>query len=224
MSVNKKKEAFTLFDDDVEHYEEPKASNKKSSITTSEETKYDLRVLILDDIEKLKINDKDTKGKLMEIMFNEDALKKTASMSNNQRIDFINEKYKSINSSVDKSSFANDENKSKENSKENEESSVPEKKTQTDVKADSNSAISIELIHMTADAITKLETAQTNLQAVQASIKDVQKYAAKIDKSGSKIDIASKSGFRMPSIPEPIDIEPFVIEGFENIQGFAPAF
>jgi hypothetical protein len=54
---------------------------KKSSITTSEETKYDLRVLILDDIEKLKINDKDTKGKLMEIMFNEDALKKTASMS-----------------------------------------------------------------------------------------------------------------------------------------------
>jgi hypothetical protein len=36
-------------------------------------------------------------------------------------------KYKSINSSVDKSSFANDENKSKENSKENEESSVPEK-------------------------------------------------------------------------------------------------
>jgi hypothetical protein len=85
------------------------------------------RVLILDDIEKLKINDKDTKGKLMEIMFNEDALKKTAS-KHNQRIDFINEKYKSINSSVDKSSFANDENKSKENSKENEESSVPEKK------------------------------------------------------------------------------------------------
>jgi hypothetical protein len=33
------------------------------------------RVLILDDIEKLKINDKDTKGKLMEIMFNEDAQK-----------------------------------------------------------------------------------------------------------------------------------------------------
>jgi hypothetical protein len=34
-----------------------------------------LEVLILDDIEKLKINDKDTKGKLMEIMFNEDAKK-----------------------------------------------------------------------------------------------------------------------------------------------------
>jgi hypothetical protein len=40
----------------------PKHQIKKSSITTSEETKYDLRVLILDDIEKLKINDKDTKG------------------------------------------------------------------------------------------------------------------------------------------------------------------
>jgi hypothetical protein len=74
---------------------------KKSSITTSEETKYDLRVLILDDIEKLKINDKDTKGKLMEIMFNEDALKNSFN-EHNQRIDFINENI-SINSSVDNS-------------------------------------------------------------------------------------------------------------------------
>jgi hypothetical protein len=212
MNSNKKKEAFTLFDDDVENYEEPsKTTIKKtqlSSTTTPEETKYDLRVLILDDIEKLQITDKDLKGKLMEIMFNEDTLKKTAIMSDNQRYDFIKNKYVSINSTnpSEKSSFTDtDENKSED---------APKKPL-----SNINSPISQELILMTADTMTKLQTVQTNLQVVQNSITDVQKYAAKIDSSTSKIDIESKSGFTMPKIPEP-----FVIEGFENIKGFASAF
>jgi len=212
MNSNKKKEGFTLFDDDVEHYEEPpKTTIKKSSTTTSEETKYDLRVLILDDIEKLQITDKDLKGKLMEIMFNEDTLKKTSTMSDNQRYDFIKTNYASLTSTnpIEKSSFTED-TKSKE----------PPQKTDTPTTSSANtSAISQELIHMTADTMTKLQTAQTNLQAVQNSLTDVQKYAAKIDASGSKVDLVSKSGFQMPKIPEP-----FVIEGFENIKGFAPAF
>jgi hypothetical protein len=87
-SVNQKtKEAFTMEDDDddVEHYEEP--PKEKS---TSE---YDQRVFILDEIEKLNIDDKEIKGKLMENLFSETTLKKLETMSSKDKRDFINKEH-----------------------------------------------------------------------------------------------------------------------------------
>jgi hypothetical protein len=77
---------------------------------------------------------------------------------------------------------------------------------------------------MTADAITKLETAQTNLQAVQASIKMYKNMLLKLINLDLKLILQVNLDLECHQYPEPIDIEPFVIEGFENIQGFAPAF
>lgn len=71
MSTSKKRETF-LEEDDVEHYENPSTDSSTSKApTATSESQYDQRVLILDDIEKLHIVDKDTKGKLMEYMFTE---------------------------------------------------------------------------------------------------------------------------------------------------------
>lgn len=247
MNSNKKKEAFTLFDDDVEHYEEPKPSkrnigeeNRKSkNESTSEESKYDLRVLILDDIETLKITDKDQKGKLMEIMFNENTLKKVSTLSDKQRLKFIEEKYNSLGvstalgeSTLSEADITNEDsqlNKSVKNvvsrfkGFEDDSTSsedLPKVPTPSSSKNVSNSELSQELVHRTADTMTKLQTVQNNLETVQKSLKDMQKYVASIDPS-SKIDLASKSGFQMPKIPE---LPGAVIEGFENIRGFAPAF
>jgi len=248
MNSNKKKEAFTLFDDDVEHYEEPKTppkskvSEKNNAHTTSEESKYDLRVLILDDIESLEIADKDQKGKIMEVMFNEDTLKKVATLSDRQRLKFIQDKYNSLGTTTFSETTSETSNETKANKSvfsdsanrlisrfkgvesddtSNENSDV---KITSTTKSSSNSALSQELVHRTADAMTKLQTVQNNLQTVQKSLTDMQKYVANIDPS-SKIDLNSKSGFSMPEIPQiPKMDSSNIIEGFENVRGFAPAF
>ena len=242
MNSNKKKEAFTLFDDDVEHYEEPKQSpkkniaeeNKKSkNETTSEESKYDLRVLILDDIETLQITDKDQKGKLMEIMFNENTLKKVSTLSDKERLKFVEDKYNSlgVTSSLNEADIKNEDSQLNRSVKnvvsrfkgvEDDSSPVEELPTFSTSKNTSNSELSKELVHRTADTMTKLKTVQNNLETVQKSLNDMQKYVANIDPS-SKIDLSSKSGFQMPKIPE-LPGSSSIIEGFENIRGFAPAF
>ena len=87
-----KKETF-IVDDDVEHYEEPPVQETKApaALATSSEPKYDMRVLVLDDIEKLRILDKDLKGKLMQEIFNNlDDLK---GMSTAERELYIKNKY-----------------------------------------------------------------------------------------------------------------------------------
>jgi hypothetical protein len=86
-----KKETF-IVDDDVEHYEEPPAQETQAvTLATLSEPKYDLRVLVLDDIEKLRILDKDLKGKLMQEIFNDlDSLK---GMSTAERELYIKKKY-----------------------------------------------------------------------------------------------------------------------------------
>lgn len=244
MNSNKKKEAFTLFDDDVEHYEEPKQTKKNTSEenkkskneTTSEESKYDLRVLILDDIETLQITDKDQRGKLMEIMFNENTLKKVSTLSDKQRLKFIEGKYNSlgITTTLSEAEITNEDSQLNRSVKnvvsrfrgvEDDASPIEDLPiiSSSSSKNVSNSELSQELIHRTADTMTKLKTVQNNLETVQKSLNDMQKYVANIDPS-SKIDLSSKSGFQMPKIPELPGSSPSIIEGFENIRGFAPAF
>ena len=94
-SVKKTKEAFTLEDDDdVEHYEEPQATTTTKEKSSASE--YDQRVFILDEIEKLNIDDKEIKGKLMESLFSEASLKKLETMSSKDKRDFIKKEHDTL--------------------------------------------------------------------------------------------------------------------------------
>ena len=93
-ATKKTQEAFTIEDDDdVEHYEEPPVSTKKKVDPPSE---YDQRVFILDEIEKLNIDDKEIKGKLMETLFSEATLTKMNGMTTKAKNIFIKKEYDSL--------------------------------------------------------------------------------------------------------------------------------
>jgi hypothetical protein len=249
MNSNKNKEKFTLFDDDVEHYEDSQDTksvkkniasesrrSKKNIVsnTTSDESKYDLRVLILDDIESLKITNKEIKGYLMETMFEEDTLKKVAILSDKERLEFIKDKSTLFekSTSVEKSTLTKSTEKLISQFKgvddtDNENTNNTKTSSKTPSNTPSNSALSQELVHRTEDAMTKLQNVKKELDTVQKSLTDMQKYAVNIDPS-TKIDLSTKSGFSMPEIPELPGMQSMgstsVIEGFENIRGFAPIF
>ena len=85
----KKKEHFTSsYYDDVEHYDNPPAA------TTGEQA-YDLRLLILDEIDKLNITDKVIKGKIMETLFSDVSMNQLKGMTSDQKITYIKNVYQS---------------------------------------------------------------------------------------------------------------------------------
>lgn len=96
-ATNKTKKDILAEDDDVEHYSEPiYVSNGTSQKQTSGETKYDQRILLLDDIEKLQISNKEVKGLLMEYLFTDDVLKKSAQLSDKEREEMVKAKYEEL--------------------------------------------------------------------------------------------------------------------------------
>ena len=207
-----KQEGFTEDFNDVEHYEEPAEPSRKADNKVT--SKYDQRILILDDIEKLQIKDKEVKGKLMETMFDDDILNQVASMSSSERLTFIKKKYDSFHVTSGESSAAaagpttNAESKNKFEL----ETEDPVKVT---IPASTLAAID------TTGLITKTQETLSALKSVQSGLSEIHKIAESF-KSHAPVEKKAqieKSVFKEPYIPPTT-----LIEGFENMRSFAPLF
>ena len=202
-----KKETF-IVDDDVEHYEEPPVQeNKAAALATSSEPKYDLRVLVLDDIEKLRILDKDLKGKLMQEIFNDiDNLK---GMSTAERELYIKKKYDIMKVS---NAVASTTATTAEIATSTVSAILP-----TKVETDSFEEPSRQLF-------TKTEEALVNLLKVQTGLKEIPSQAAAQPPTQPPIGPSMLvSGQSISAAPAPSisALEKFV-DGFENIVSYAP--
>lgn len=251
LDKGKKKETFVI-DDDVEHYEDPVVTSPKPKADAKEdtksETKYDTRVLILNDIEKMDINNKEIKGQLMEYLFASDVIAKISSMANNERSIFIQSKYDLLKTGVKLDSTSSEtttkvssvaehtpekkpehksENKSEFNSNTDSKpaSIVPPKpnKVSSDI-YDGLSVSNRELLSKTEEALEGIFKVQSNIQQIQDNIKSKAIYIDKLPE-----------GYREPDIPDPDKLkeklEKNVIEGFqdkisgfENVRNYASLF
>ena len=218
MSNSKKKETFIVDDDDVEHYEDP-TNNKTSTPTPTKDTSrdtskdvpskdvaksdsssYNVRVLLLDDIEELKVSDKDIKGKLMEYLFSSEVIEKVVSMSTSERKAFVQSKYDALKTgtSLENGTVSKDSN--------------TDKKDQF-----ADTAVSTDL---TKTIYSKTTDALTSLKSVQNTLTDIQKSLDSINTDvASKSKDTPKENYREPELPK----LPF-IEGFENVRNYASIF
>lgn len=95
MKSFKKRESFTNeYYDDVEHYEEPKTSTKKSSFKddapnqkTADDKMQSLRLSLLTQIQE--VQDKEVKGNLLEYLFSDTMLNKLNAMSAAEQTTFV---------------------------------------------------------------------------------------------------------------------------------------
>lgn len=81
--MNKKEHFSGSYYDDVERYEDAPPTKP-----------YELRIFILDEIEKLNINDKNLKGNVMETLFSETVMNDLKMMSKEQRIERVKTAHK----------------------------------------------------------------------------------------------------------------------------------
>ena len=79
--MNKKEHFTSAYYDDAEHYED--SPNK------TDQQPYELRIFILDEIDKLNITDKNLKGNVMESLFSESSMKELEGMTKEQRVQKI---------------------------------------------------------------------------------------------------------------------------------------
>jgi hypoxanthine phosphoribosyltransferase len=210
--MGKKKETFvdTFEEDDVEHYEDLSKPNPSTKVNP--EAKYDQRILILDDIEKLHISSKDVKGKLMEVLFDEDVLKQISSLSSAGRFDFIQKKYKELEQPVVSESTLVETSKDAPNTSKIPKPSLDGEKKDKPPHKDEFEEHPAELMKKTQDALN-------HLQYVENGLNDIQAYAKSF-----------KIPFKEPMLPpppkdhiaSPIQDVKDLIEGFENVQSFAP--
>lgn len=235
---NAKKETF-IIDDDVEHYEDPvkpESQVKPKSETRSEKTneKYNTRVLILDDIEKMDISDKEIKGKLMEYLFSPESVSKIDSMSNTERNIFVQSKYDLLKTGakLDVSSETTEKKKDKA-----EFASTPtiqpapvtqpavtpppaSKKVSSSV-YDGLSDSNRDLYTKTEEALGYIQKVQSNIQQMQENIKSKAIYVDKLPEGHRDPEIPS-----VPSSTTPV-VEGFQdgpIAGFENVKNYASLF
>lgn len=255
LDKTKKRETF-IIDEDVEHYEEPvKSDSSKSDLKTktdvnhdtkesTSESKYDTRVLILNDIEKMNISDKEIKGKLMEYLFASDKIAKISTMANTERSIFIQSKYDLLKTGA-KLDVSNETSESSESS---ESSETIVKKVKAEFSnSDSNQTAPVivpsapksnkissdiydglsesnkNLLSKTEEALEGILKAQSSIQQIQENLKSRAIYVDKLPE-----------GYREPDIPDPDKliekakktIEGFQdkISGFENIRSYASLF
>ena len=231
----KKKEHFTstYFDDSenyedrrkVEHFEEvaPKAAEAAKPAAApkapepSENNKpYELRIFILDEIEKLNISDKTIKGNVMEALFSETMMKELEGMSKEQRITKVKAVYDSSNKAgvaapaepaaklpttgqgkvqqeAKKDNFIEDSIKSYfTNTVEEPNEPEPTKKEQ----------------YNDSGLQTKVLKASEKLDVVIDNLKEMKGI------------LTGKENYSGPELPK-IAKDPFLVEGFENIRGYA---
>lgn len=218
LNNNKTKESF--IDDDIEHYED--STPKTTPKVTTTETKYDLRILILDDIEKLNISDKEVKGKLMQTIFADDEFMKSLESKSTKRFELIQEKYNQLNKTDLPSQPPIPLNTTQE------ESSIPVKAVVSPGVKDkftTDTPVSSKTDDTNKELVTKTEEALNHLQYVQNNLKDIQTYAKSVAKTistppvpSTTVPTAPKSTFREPNLPEPF------IEGYENVTSYASLF
>lgn len=226
ITYDRTKETF-VEEDDIEHYEEPKVvpppppSSAKPASTT-----YDMRIMILDDIEKLNLTDKSLKGKLMQDVFaDEAALKALESNTSEDRIAFVKSKLEALKT---KDEFVNAGDTS--TTANATPASLP---IATPPKAPGAPALP-----ESKDVLVRAEEALAHLQKVEANLKQIQtafgqQQSAEVDSKKNNtgatnipdslpptvgITTAVKSNFTEPSLPQAF------IEGFENIQNYASIF
>lgn len=206
MGGKTKQESVTEEFNDVEHYEEPAPPEPKniasttSSATSSASTspmKYDQRILILDDIEKLDIPNKEIKGKLMEKLFDDSVLKDISEMSASERSAFIKEKLAEL---IPKP-------KKEVDSEKLPGLTEPKKTEQLDFDPSS--------------LVTKTQETIKSLQSVQDGLKEIHRIAESFKSpSASAVKTQKENSlFKEPYIP-PTSL----IEGFENMRSYAPLF
>lgn len=219
ITYDRTKETF-VEEDDIEHYEEPKVvpSSAKPASTT-----YDMRIMILDDIEKLNLTDKSLKGKLMQDVFaDEAALKALESNTSEDRIAFVKSKLEALKT---KDEFVNAGDTS--TAANATPASLP---IATPPKAPGAPALpeSKEVLIRAEEALAHLQKVEANLKQIQTAFGQQQSAevdskknntgATNIPDSLPPITTAVKSNFTEPSLPQAS------IEGFENIQNYASIF
>lgn len=200
MGDKTKQESVTEEFNDVEHYEEPSHLEPSTKLnSTSSNLKYDQRILILDDIEKLAITNKDIKGKLMEKLFDDSVLKKISEMSTSERTDFIK--------------------------KELDELMMKPKKVEAETKTAAISTLTEpknteKLNFNPSSLVTKTQETIQSLQSVQDGLKEIHRIAESFTSANTSVQPQKEiSSFKEPYIP-PISL----LEGFENMRSYSPLF
>lgn len=223
ITYDRTKETFVEEHDDIEHYEEPKATLPPPTKPAS--TTYDMRIMILDDIEKLNLTDKSLKGKLMQEVFaDEAALKTLESKTSDERLSFVKSKLETLKT---KDEYVNVGDSSAGAS--------------TSVSATSTTASPPVItapktsVPESKDVMVKAEEALAHLQKVEANLKQIQSafgqqqmaVADSKKTNAAETNIPDnipastatvKSNFTEPSIPQSF------IEGFESIRNYASIF
>ena len=212
MAKTTKQEGFMeRFNDieDVEHYEEPQELPKKATGKTQGSSKYDQRILVLDDIEKIKITDKDLKGKLMEILFDDEMLKQISDMSASERLTYIKKKYESMVKSATSDVKEDEAELPKETAQEATKSGF-EPTTPTETPSATPEVDTSGLLNKTQETISALKS-------VQLGLSEIHKIAETFKSHVQKTHHTDKSSFKEPYIPPTT-----LIEGFENARSYAP--
>lgn len=183
----------------------PKLVNpEKINESSTESNKRDLRILILDDIEKLAIHDKNVKGQLMESLFSDEKLQILTSMKEEERFNYIKKEYNKIKNNTVSSEVqkTEDENDNQKNEFEN----------------DTN------ISQKTEEIINQLQIALDGIKSIKQSA--YTKMTKTEPKSTYKDEVPTAP--KEPTIPplmEEFWQKQFKIEGFENnMQKYASPF
>jgi hypothetical protein len=191
MSNKTKQESVTEEFNDVEHYDEP--SNQETTAKSSN-LKYDQRILILDDIEKLAITNKEVKGKLMEKLFEDSVIKTISEMSSSERALFIKKQLDEL---------------------------MVQPKTEAETKTEKIEPKKTENLDFDPSSlVTKTQETIKSLQSVQDGLKEIHRIAESFKSPSPSVQTQKEiSSFKEPYIP-PISL----LEGFENMRSYAPLF
>lgn len=241
----KKKEHFTShYFDDVEHYNDapPKEADKKPvepkkevvmPETPAETKPYELRIFVLDEIEKLNITDKAVKGAVMETLFSESSMKELESMSKEQRI----AKVKSVHDTAAKGGAATGAvatgavagaavTAAKQAFDQlpvvgsSSVSGGSSKGIEDKLKSYFTNVIKEEPVkdHFDGDDIReKVSKASEKLDDVIDNLKEMKQILGGV---GGSADDTPKAKFTLPPFPKAPENAP-LIEGFENVRAFA---
>lgn len=241
----KKKEHFTSsYFDDVEesssersrlreHFEDAKAAPKEAP---ADNKPYELRIFILDEIEKLNIADKTIKGNVMEALFSETAMKELEGMTKDQRVAKVKSVYDGAKGAAPAAPAKAPA------------AQVAPKQSYTDApsKPDDSGKFIEEKIKAYFSNEVKIDS-EPNEQSEQSEQSEPSKESfddsvlqARVQKAAEKLDVvihnlkemkgflSTKEGYnqpaqtntRLPELPK-VPKDPFLVEGFENIRGYA---
>jgi len=237
--MGKKKETFVddLMEDDVEHYEDVSKPTKESD-PKAQESKYAQRILVLDDIEKLHITDKEVKGKLIEYVFMDTVFDDLTKKTSSERYDAIEKKYQELqkegstqtppppvpSSPPQPSSAPLSPTVPSVPQTQTNPSSIPAgepveapKLPEQDQKREHLAAAptQVQKTSMDADLVKKTQEALNHLQYVENGLNEIHNYARNI-----KIPYKEPMLPDFPKLHDPVKDMKELIEGFENVQSY----